>query len=49
MSDIREKIERKRKEIEERKAQDLLLNRLPWGYSTVKFAWMPETLHIEWP
>ena len=33
----------------ERKPQDLLLNRLPWGYSTVNFAWMPETLHIEWP
>ncbi len=27
---------------------DMLLDRLPWGYSTVKFPWMPEVLHVQW-
>ncbi len=27
---------------------DMLLDRLPWGYSTIKFPWMPEVLHVNW-
>jgi hypothetical protein len=27
---------------------DVLLDRLPWGYATVKFPWMPEVLHVDW-
>lgn len=29
-------------------AFDMLLDRLPWGLSTVKFPWMTEVLHVEW-
>ena len=32
----------------ERKAQDILLNRLPWGYSIVKLPWMPGMLRVSW-
>jgi hypothetical protein len=27
---------------------DVLLDRLPWGYATLKFPWMPEVLHVDW-
>ncbi|MEX8518882.1 MAG: contractile injection system tape measure protein [Leptothrix sp. (in: b-proteobacteria)] len=27
---------------------DVLMDRLPWGYATLKFPWMPEVLHVEW-
>jgi hypothetical protein len=26
----------------------MLLDRLPWGYSTVKFPWMQELIHVQW-
>ena len=32
----------------ENKAQDILLNKLPWGISTIKFPWMKDVLHISW-
>jgi hypothetical protein len=27
---------------------DMLLDRLPWGYTPVRFPWMPEVLHVHW-
>ncbi|WOA53053.1 contractile injection system tape measure protein [Dickeya solani] len=27
---------------------DILLDRLPWGYSTIKYAWMDRPLHVVW-
>jgi hypothetical protein len=27
---------------------DMLLNRLPWGFSTVKYAWMRAVVHVNW-
>lgn len=32
----------------ERQTHDLLLERLPWGVSTVRFPWTPYTLQVEW-
>lgn len=32
----------------ERKTQDVLLDRLPWGFSTVKLPWMPDVLFVKW-
>lgn len=32
----------------ERKAQDVLLEKLPWGISIVKLPWMKELLFVEW-
>ena len=32
----------------ENKAQDILLNKLPWGISTIKFPWMKDVLHVSW-
>lgn len=32
----------------EQKAIDVLLDRLPWGLSLVKFPWMKEMMHVEW-
>lgn len=32
----------------ERQAQDLLLERLPWGYSVIKLPWMPAMVQVEW-
>lgn len=32
----------------ERQAYDILLERLPWGYGTVRFRWTPYTLGVEW-
>lgn len=32
----------------EPKAYDLLLDRLPWGYATIKLPWMEEVLHVDW-
>ena len=30
------------------RAFDMLLDRLPWGYSTLKLPWMNEVLHVDW-
>jgi hypothetical protein len=27
---------------------DVLMDRLPWGYATLKFPWMREVLHVDW-
>ena len=27
---------------------DMLLDRLPWGYTTIKLPWMAEAIHVEW-
>ena len=27
---------------------DMLLDRLPWGYATVKYPWMKQVLHVDW-
>jgi hypothetical protein len=32
----------------EHKAQDVLLNHLPWSYSLIKLPWMPEMLSVRW-
>jgi hypothetical protein len=32
----------------ERLAQDVLLSRLPWGYSMIKLPWMESMLHVTW-
>ena len=32
----------------ERKAQDLLLDRIPWSYSVLKFKWMQQMILVEW-
>lgn len=32
----------------ERKSQDLLLERLPWGFSVVKFSWTDYLINVEW-
>jgi len=29
-------------------AFDMLLDKLPWGYKTVRFGWMDKTLQVEW-
>jgi hypothetical protein len=34
--------------IVERKAQDILLDSLPWGFGTIKLPWMEEILFVEW-
>lgn len=32
----------------ERQSQDILLERLPWGFSVVKLPWMPRAVNVEW-
>lgn len=32
----------------EQKAVDILLGKLPWGYSTIKLPWMAGMLNVEW-
>jgi len=32
----------------EQKAVDVLLGKLPWGYSTIRLPWMQEMLNVEW-
>lgn len=32
----------------EKKPYDILLGKLPWGYSMVKISWMPSILTVEW-
>ncbi|MBL8348251.1 MAG: hypothetical protein JNN03_22665 [Rubrivivax sp.] len=27
---------------------DMLIDRLPWGFATVRYPWMPEVLHVQW-
>ncbi len=32
----------------QRKTEDILLNHLPWGFSMIKFSWMPRLLSVSW-
>ncbi len=32
----------------ERRGQDVLLDRLPWGLGTVRLPWLAEVLHVRW-
>jgi hypothetical protein len=32
----------------ERKTLDVLLDRIPWGYSTVAMPWNNYVIHVEW-
>ncbi|MGA2822669.1 MAG: contractile injection system tape measure protein [Bacteroidales bacterium] len=32
----------------EQKTVDILLDKLPWGYSTIKLPWMQDILNVEW-
>ncbi|SHK61306.1 contractile injection system tape measure protein [Fibrobacter sp. UWB12] len=32
----------------ETKTFDILLDKLPWGYSMIKHAWMPKVLNVKW-
>ena len=32
----------------EQKGYDIMLDRLPWGLSTVMLPWLEGTLHVEW-
>ncbi len=32
----------------EQEAFDLLLDRIPWGFSTIKHSWMNEVIHVDW-
>jgi len=34
--------------IVERKAQDILLDKLPWGVSIIKLPWREQLLFVEW-
>jgi hypothetical protein len=27
---------------------DMLIDQLPWGYATIRHAWMKQVLHVEW-
>lgn len=35
-------------QVEKKSVFDLLLNKLPWGFSVLKMKWMPEMLRVEW-
>jgi hypothetical protein len=32
----------------ERHPLDVLLDRLPWGFATIKYPWMEQVLHVQW-
>jgi hypothetical protein len=32
----------------ERRPLDVLLDRLPWGFATIKYPWMEQVLHVQW-
>jgi len=32
----------------ESRSYDMLLDRMPWSYSTIKHAWMERVIHVEW-
>ena len=32
----------------QRKTEDILLNRMPWGFSMIKFSWMHRLLSVSW-
>ena len=32
----------------EPKAFDMLLDQLPWGFSTIKYPWMERAIYVEW-
>jgi hypothetical protein len=32
----------------EPRAFDMLLDQIPWGFRTLKLAWMPQVLHVDW-
>jgi hypothetical protein len=33
----------------EQKAFDILLDRIPWSYSIIKYSWMNKPVYVEWP
>jgi hypothetical protein len=32
----------------QRKTEDILIDRLPWGFSKIKYPWMPQVLSVSW-
>ncbi len=32
----------------ESRSYDMLLDQLPWSYSTIKYGWMKEPIHVDW-
>ena len=32
----------------ERRAQDVLLSKLPWGIGLIRLPWLPQLLHVHW-
>jgi hypothetical protein len=32
----------------QRRTEDILLSRLPWGFPMIKFSWMPRLLSVTW-
>jgi hypothetical protein len=32
----------------ESKTYDMLLDQLPWGFSTIKYPWMERVVYVEW-
>jgi hypothetical protein len=32
----------------QRRPLDVLLDRLPWGFATIKYPWMEQVLHVQW-
>ncbi len=32
----------------EPRSYDMLLDRLPWGFATIKYSWMPGMIHVSW-
>jgi hypothetical protein len=32
----------------QRKTEDILVDRLPWGFSMIKYSWMPQILSVSW-
>jgi len=32
----------------ENRVYDMLLDSVPWGYSTIKFSWMKDTIQVKW-
>ena len=33
----------------QRQSLDLLIERLPWGFSTIRYPWISQVLHVRWP
>jgi hypothetical protein len=32
----------------ETRSYDMLLDRLPWGFATIKYSWMPGAIRVDW-